>query len=240
VVSETGESQGAGVVVREATRVGPDGVGQGPLRVAPGRRRVSLPWLTLGVLVAAGCALVFVSLLVNVGQRHAVLVVARPVEAGQPIGERDVRAVRVAADPGVAAIPASAKAAVVGRPAAFPLAPGMLLAEAALGEPAGLGGGEALAGVALKPGQYPPGLSAGARVVVLATGAGGSDSQLGGQTSSAEPLVRAATVVGVSDPDTAGGVSVVTLKIPAEAAGRVASAAAVGRISLVRVRAGAP
>jgi hypothetical protein len=210
----------------------------GGLRLATPRRPRSLPRIAVGVLLVVGCALAFAVASARLGDRRAVLVVARAVPAGQVIDTGDLTVARVSADPALRPLPSSARAAVVGRPAAVPLLVGTLLTVAALGPPATLRPGEALVGVALKPGQYPPGLAAGARVLVAETGPdpGGAVPAGGGQ-----PLTVAATVAGVADPaaEVGEGDTVVALVLPAAGAPRVAAAGASGRVVLVAVPASA-
>jgi hypothetical protein len=185
----------------------------------------------VGVLLVVGCALAFAVGSARLGDRRAVLVVARAVPAGQLIDSRDLAVARVSVDPALRPVPSSARAGVVGRPAAVPLLAGTLLTVAALGPPATLRPGEALVGVALKPGQFPPGLAAGARVLVAETGLDpGGAVPAGG----AQPLTVAATVVGVADP-AAEGDTVVALVLAAAGAPRVAAAGAAGRVVLVAV-----
>jgi len=96
--------------------------------------------------------------------------------------------------------------------------------------------GEALVGLALKPGQYPPELAAGAQVLAAETGP---------QTDAAAtavpgglPVTHRAVVVGVAAPaaeDADAGEVVVSLKLDTAFAPRVAAAGAAGRVVLVLV-----
>jgi hypothetical protein len=209
----------------------------GGLRLATPRRPRSVPRVAVGVLLVVGCALAFAVASARLGDRRAVLVVTRAVAAGQVIDAGDLTVARVSADPALRPLPSSARAAVVGRPAAVPLLAGTLLTVAALGPPATLRPGEALVGVALKPGQYPPGLAAGARVLVAETGPDPSGAVPAG---GGQPLTVAATVAGVADPATeVEGDTVVALVLPAAGAPRVAAAGASGRVVLVAVPASA-
>jgi len=162
------------------------------LRVAPAGRR-SLPWVLAGLLLVVVCALAFAVTSSRLGQRQAVLAIAHAVPAGHLVDHSDLAVVRVSVDPGLRPIAASAQATVVGRPAAVPLLPGTLLTEAALGAPSALRTGEAVVGLALKPGQFPPGLAAGARVLAAETG---PDADTAVAATGSSPRTYRAVVVG--------------------------------------------
>jgi hypothetical protein len=230
-------------MVRQATTSSPSGSGQqhGPSgrqswRLPPARSRVSVPWVLFGLLLVVGLGLAGVVVIDQVDERQAVLAVARPVEIGQPISELDLTTIQVAAEPGAALLPADAHPEVVGQPAAIRLTPGMLLAPAAVGAPAGLTAQEALVGVALEAGRYPPEVTAGASVTVVEVL--GPD-QAGGQGQgdpSGRVLTDQAVVLAVhAPPEQIGGASVVTLTVPLGAVGPVSAAAAAGRVALVQV-----
>lgn len=139
-----------------------------PLRrsVTAGRRR-RLPHLLVGVLLVVACAAGVVVLSQQLGERRPVLVVTRPLTAGQVLTDSDLGQARVAADPGVAVIDAARRPAVLGRPVAVDVRPGSLLTEHALGEPEVPAAGEAVVALSVKPGRYPPRLAAGASVLVV-------------------------------------------------------------------------
>jgi hypothetical protein len=209
------------------------------VRVAPAARPRSLPWIAAGLLLVVGCALLFALGSARLGARRAVLAVARAVPAGQLVEERDLTVVRISTDPGLRPLPASARDAVRGRPAAVPLVPGTLLTAAQLGAPATLGPGEAVIGLALKPGQFPPGLAAGASVLVAEAGGDspGTPPAVGG----ALRAVRA-TILEVTAPaDAAADPGLVTaVKLPAAAAPALAAAGAAGRVVVVVLAPAAP
>lgn len=212
--------------------------------MAPRPRRVSLPWVTLGLLVIAGCMLAGATLANSLQQSQAVLAAAQPIQVGQAISEADLTTVELAAAQGVAVIPAADQARVVGQPAAVVMLPGMLLTPGALGQPAGMGPNEALAGVELAQGRFPPGVGAGAQVELLDTGAanaaqpstGVDDEQTAGQ---ARVLGRATVVAVQAGDEVAGGGSVATLKLLRDTAQQVTATAAAGRLALVLVTEGA-
>ncbi|MFD4636885.1 hypothetical protein ACFWN2_06190 [Lentzea sp. NPDC058436] len=135
----------------------------------PGRRRRSVPHLILGVALVVACAAGGVVAAQELGQRQEVVALARPVDVGHVILEQDLVGVSLALDDAVKVVPASAAASVVGRQVAYSLPVGVLLTDDVLGPPQVPGEGRAIAALGLKPGQFPPELSAGSNVAVLAS-----------------------------------------------------------------------
>ncbi len=185
-----------------------------------------------GALVLALCTLGAVIVFGRIGDRQAVLVMARTVEVGTIVQPADVRAVEVSADPGLGAVPAAQRARVVGRPAAVRLVSGSLLSPAQVGDGGGLPDGMALVGAVLKAGQFPLGLAAG-DTVALVTAAGSAPTATVGTDVSPEPAT--ATVVAVELARDAIGTTTVSLQVPAQAAPAIAGAGAAGRLNLVVV-----
>jgi hypothetical protein len=128
-----------------------------------------VPHLLLGVLLITSCTTGAVVWSLNLGDRRAALVLARPVALGDTLEPGDLREVSVALDPGVDAIPASDAPSVVGRTAAANLPAGLLLPRGALGASPLPGDGRAIAALAVQPGQVSPDVHAGARVLVVRT-----------------------------------------------------------------------
>jgi len=204
-----------------------------PSRLAPPApvRRRSPSLATLGVLCCFLGALVFGALHLRLDRRSEVLAVARPVAAGQVVQAADLRVVRAPSIGGVSPLAASAESRVVGRPAAVSLVPGALLVQADLGSGSLVGAGQAVVGVALKPGQLPGVLRPGDRVLVVDTGS--SQVSAGGLSSgSPAPPVTASVLSLSASPDGTGN-SVVSLVVFEGDAPSVARLAAGGRVSLV-------
>lgn len=168
----------------------------------------------------------------RVGDRQAVLAVARPVPAGQVIDDTDIRDVRLSTDPGVRTVVASDRDRVVGMVAKVTLVPGTTLAWDSLSpQSAALASNEAVVGISLKPGTFPKELRAGDRVQVVqgATVTGSRDEQ-------ATTLVPDARVRSVAKADRGSEGSVlVSLVVPASTSAAVAAGAAAGRIALAVV-----
>src|SRR4029077_18525910 len=69
----------------------------------------------------------------------------------------------------VATVPATSESSVVGRTVAMPIAEGSLLNPQAIGSGRALRAGEAMVGLALKPGTFPSSLAPGDHVRVVST-----------------------------------------------------------------------
>jgi hypothetical protein len=187
------------------------------------------------VLLVLGCALAFGVVSSQLGDRQAVLAIAREVPAGQVLSVRDLATVNVTVDPGLRPVPATERSSVVGRPAAVPLMPGTLLTPADLGAPAMLGPDQAVVALALKAGRFPPALTPGAQVMVADTGDAGVGALSDGSSAvlADTPLASSATVVEVDRPEDTQDTTVVSVRVPASAATRLASAGAADRVALV-------
>jgi hypothetical protein len=207
--------------------------------VAVRTRHRSLPLAVTGALLVAGCALAFALAWLRAGDRTPVLALARTVAAGQVITSADLTVAHVSVQGPVTLIPAGQEAAVTGRAAAVGLSAGSLLTAAGLGAPPPPAG-QALLGVAVKAGQFPPGLAAGATVDVLATPAEvASGSQPGGGNAGqvALPVGRAVVDAVTAQPGTPGAL-VVELQVYQDAVPQVVAAASTGQIDLAAVPAG--
>lgn len=198
-----------------------------PLRVAADAAR--RPGVALAAVVVIGvCAALAGTLLVRADRRTPVLAVARPVAAGHQIGTGDLRVVRVGTT-GVPLVSARDRSTAVGATAKVDLLAGMLLTRDMLTDPFIPGPGEAVVGVALKPGQLPAGgLSASDRVQVVSTGTTGD----GSSPSGAVVLVATARVFDVRTDETNELVTI-SVVVPQQAAAAVARAASAGEASLV-------
>lgn len=214
------------------------GDGRGPAGVAVRAGRRSGPLAAAGVLLVAGCALAFALAWLRAGDRVPVLALSRTVAAGQVITPGDLTVVRVSAQGQVALVPAAQQAAIAGHTAAATLPAGSLLSRGDIGT-APPGPGQALVGVAVKAGQFPPDLAAGDTVDVLATPAGSatSASPQGNGVQAALPAGRA-VVVSVTEQQDTPGSAVVELRVAQDAMPQVAAVAAAGQIDLATVAAG--
>ena len=206
--------------------------GSRPAGPAPAlRRRRNIPLAVGGALAVIICAALFATAWQNAGHRQPVLAIARDVAAGQLITAADLQVAQVSAGEGVILVPAAQEPSVIGHPAAASLAAGSLLAAGDVGTPQPAHGQVRL-GVALKPGQYPPDLSPGQEVDVLAVpAAAGTASGAQGSTQTALPVGTAVVLSVTAQAAEAGGI-VAELQASQDEMPQIAAAAASGLITL--------
>ncbi len=200
------------------------------------RRRVSVPRVLLGAVLVLGFALAGAAVANRVDTRLPVLAAAHDIAAGQTISDADLTVVRVAADAGVATLPDTQRAAVVGRTAAMPVVKGTLLQQALLGDVAWPPAGQAVIAVGVKPGHAPAGLAAGSHVTVLIVPTSGAAPGSGSSATTTAVVQADATVVSVQPAADQSGTLVVSLLLGDAAATKIAATA--GEPSLVRLGAG--
>jgi hypothetical protein len=125
-------------------------------------------------LLVVVCATGFAVDASRLDHRHAVLALSHPISVGDVLTASDLRDVYVDAGSGVDSIPASELNTIAGRAMAVSLPAGALLTLAELGSPATPAPGTAIAAELVKAGSFPPDLTAGAHVLLIATPAGGA------------------------------------------------------------------
>jgi hypothetical protein len=193
----------------------------------------------LGLLLIVTCACAVALLTVNAGRRSAVLVVVRSVAAGAVLERADVSETHVSVDPVVHVVPVSDISRVVGRVASVNLVPGTLLSFDQLSAGPRLPPGNAVVGLALKPGQAPSTLQPLDRVMLVqtvgATGSGPS-AQSGAASGSAQPsstvLVPSAQVYAIEQ-SADGQTTMVSVAVSSASAPAVAAASTTDQISVV-------
>jgi hypothetical protein len=191
-----------------------------------------------GVLLVVGSALVFATIWARAGSETRVLVLTRSVDAGHVLVSSDLRSANVSAGGGVATVLAASESSVVGRTVAVPLAEGSLLNSAALGAGRALRAGEAMVGLALKPGTFPSSLAPGDHVRVVDTTSASSTSGVAAQARNASSGAMG-VVMGIEANAAAGdGSAVVSLRLDDDMADGVAQLASADHASLVLVPAG--
>jgi hypothetical protein len=189
----------------------------------PAARRVRVPQLALGVLLACVAALGFVLFHAASVQRAPVLALATDVERGQVLAAEHLRVVHVGSDDVLAVTPADRSDLLVGRAAITDLQAGTLVTVEQVAAGATLTPGAGVVGLALSPGQYPtPRLAIGDLVTVVEVANG------------LEVLVETAEVVGV-EPVGTQGQRFVSLQAGETPAAMVAAAAATGEVRLVLI-----
>jgi hypothetical protein len=189
----------------------------------PAVRRVRVPQLALGVLLAGLAALGFVLFNAASVQRSPVLALATDVQRGQVVTVEDLQVVHVGSDDVLALTSADRSDLLVGRAAVTDLTAGTLLTEDQVVAGATLTPGAGVVGLALAPGQYPtPHLSIGDLVTVVEV------------ADELDVLVEAAEVVG-SEPVGTQGQRFISLQTGEPDATTVAAAAATGEVRLVLI-----
>jgi SAF domain len=201
----------------------------------PPRRPRNIAGATLGVLLVLLCATAVAVYTSNAGHRRPVLVMVRSVRAGAAISAGDIGEARVAADPSVRALPASARARVIGRIAAFDIAGGTLLTTAELATGPEVAAGFSVVGLNVKLGYAPAGLRPSVRVRLAFTPNGTSgapDSAQLGANGSGSVLVPEARVFDVAaTPDGQG--QIVSVIVDDASAPALAAAGARGQVSVI-------
>ena len=220
----------------------------------PKSNKVRRPVMALAstVLIFASIA-IFAGLYANAGHRVPIVAVVQPVHQGQRISGADLGEVEASISGSVRPIPYSAVGSVVGKEAAVALVPGSILTTGDISNASSIPLGEAIVGVALKPGQLPSaGVVPGEQVMLIQTGLPGSPaptlptSSSSGSSSSADSTSSQPSSVGVLVPraevydvastgSTSGDTStqLVSVQLPEDLAPAVSVAAAAGEVSVV-------
>ena len=202
-------------------------------RGTPVAKRRHLPLVVVGVFLVVGGALAFTDASLHLGSREDVLVTTSALSAGQMLGPSDLTSVAVSRGSGIALVPASAESSIVGRPLAVPLVAGAPITTSEVGSPSSLVAGTDVVAVLLKPGGFPPALSAGDRVDVVPVAPTGSLSA----PSSTSPVAATVLSIGAAPSDANGG-TVVALQVKSSGAATVAQLSAAGDASLIELGGG--
>lgn len=201
--------------------------GASPGRPTPPIRQRNVARTAIGTLVLVVSTLGVVALTADTGATRRVLIVRNSVAAGEPLRQADLTSVAVDADLPVAVVSASQHDRLVGHRAAVTLVPGALLSPNQIGASTDIEG-TALVGATLAAGQYPSTLQVGDRVLVVTTEAADSGRP------AVDPQPIRGVVVELVPGSTSSEPTVVTLRVPIDAAPQGAAAGA-GHVSLVSV-----
>lgn len=200
----------------------------------PPRRR----WgrVAVGALLALLGAWAGMVLVATAGGREEMLALAADVGRGEQIERDDLKVVRVAADTGVATVPAGDIDEIVGKLAASDLPSGSLLSrDQVLGEGERVvTTDEAVVGARLAPGAAPRGEVAPGTPVLVVVGPPATDGESG------TPTEVTGWLRDIGDPAENTGAREASLVVPASSAATVAAAAADERIAVVTLGDAAP
>ena len=200
-------------------------------RLAIPKRQPKRLMMAGGVLVVAVAALSVYWVSQKSTQQEAVVALARDVAWGQQIQPADLEQVKIAVDPGLAAVSWAREGSLVGKYAASKLWAGTLLSANSVTAEQVLGAGTALIGLSVKAGQMPMSPLQPGEPVELVT----VPAQDAAAAAAAAPV--SATVYRTSG-GISGGFVPVDVIVPQAVAARLATDSAAGRIVVVLLPAG--
>ena len=204
------------------------------VRVAAAPRRWTAKGLAAAVIFVVLGGLVVMFGVASFTKRDTVLVVAKTVPVGATIDASDVTTAKITSDPALTPIPGGERDQVIGKVALVDLKPGTLFTRDELGTSDGFTTGQVLVALPLKQGQFPArGLAAGQSVLVVAT-PGSSSNSAGppaGTTTPSTGTKAVVTEVGATDAST--GVTVVDVRVAANAGVPLAQLASTGNAAVI-------
>ena len=227
-------------VKKPAPAANPAGVAGKSVPAPPVVRQAAAPrqWspkaLAAAVLLVLLGGLVVMVALPRYAERRDVLVMARPVKAGQVLVAQDLTTAKVAAGPDVSTIAADQASTAVGKITRADLAAGVALAPSLVAEDTGFDAGQALVGLALKTGQVPSaGIQVGQSVTIV-----GTPGTTAGQPGVWASASYSGVVVSLGAKDPATGVMVLDVRVPVADAPKVARLASTGNLAVLALPVG--
>jgi SAF domain len=201
-----------------------------------GRRRSRISEIVVGIVVVAVCALGVVVWHSSASSTEAVLVLARPMHAGEPLDAAALRAEPVHVGATVGHVPAADLHRMVGKVAAADLAQGTLVSDSLfIGRPP-VPAGSTVVAAALAPGQFATfQLRPGQAVAAIRTGGQPAATGATDENAGAGTVLAHATVYEIRTLSDTAGTWIVSLLVPEASAPAVASAAAAKALSLALV-----
>ncbi|MGP3971004.1 hypothetical protein [Streptomyces sp. 6N223] len=205
------------------------------LPTPPRERKPALAALA-ALLVLVG-ALGATLLVLRAGERIEAIKITEEVPAGQPIPDDAIESVMVADNTGVAYVEWSQRDQLDDFRAATDLVEGSVLVGKMLTTDAGIPEGQALVGVNLQPGHYPPGLEVGDTVDVLLVGDAATEEEPEGTVP--EPVLvsgaRVTEIFGEDDEVDGNSALALQLRVDVDAVPSLARAAAEDAVSVAEV-----
>lgn len=204
------------------------------VREASAPRRWTPKGLALAVILIVLGGLLVVIGLQHFAQRDSVLVVAKPVSVGSRITGADVTTAKITTDAALKPISSGDRDQVVGKIATVDLLPGTLFTRADLGTSDGFTPGQVLVPLPLKLGQMPArGLSPGEKITIVATPSSDGTSSAGSSSAAPSTSGTDAVVAEVGSPDASSGLTVVDVRVPADASVALARLGASGNATVL-------
>ncbi len=196
----------------------------------PPKRRKRPALLAAGIILVVAGGLSAYALASSMSTRTAVVVAASDIAWGETIAVGDLASAQVAADPVLARIPWTDRATVIGQRAGTDIHHGSLIGPADLMTGQIPPVGQALVGVAVKPGQLPATpLTPGQRIIVTR-----NTADTHAAPEAAAPMAVDAVVLTVGDVD-AGGARTVDVLVAQDDATALTQWSAAGAASIVVV-----
>ncbi|MFB7376563.1 hypothetical protein ACFC6U_01730 [Kitasatospora purpeofusca] len=199
----------------------------------------------LAALLILGGGLAGAALYQQAGQKVEAVKVTQRIAPGQSIPESAIQQIQVAKDTDVPFVRWDQRASLTGKYfAASDIPAGTLLTGPMLTTKVGVSSDQAVVGLSLKAGQFPPGLREGDRIRVLWVGkdltkapAAGATPAAGQGTGAASGLSLAESAVVrqvfKSDSGTAGSNLSLSITVAADKSGPIAQAASASEVALV-------
>jgi hypothetical protein len=201
----------------------------------PRERKPALAALA-ALLVLVG-ALGATLLVLRAGERVEAIMITEQVPAGQPIPDDAITSVMVADNTDVAYVEWSKREQLEKYRAATDLVEGSVLVGKMLTTDAGIDQGEALVGVNLQPGHYPPGLEIGDTVDVYLVGDAVEETDEEGTPADPQLVsgARVTEIYGEDDEVDGNGALSLQLRVDVDDVPALASAAAEDAVSVAEV-----
>ncbi len=212
-------------------------IGVSPARPKTGapKKRRSAGRVLLGGLVVMACAFASAAVTLRSEMSGTALAVQSDLPAGHTLTKNDLRVVKAAVGPGVDFVPADRDVTVIGKQLTVPLVAGAVLVTENVGAPAYPQQGQAIIGVAVKPGQYPPDLAPGDRIAVSSVPSDVAAADIGTTGTATKPTTVVAVVTKVDRPEQPQNPAVVTLLLPKSDAQDMAAPVAQGLVTLMQI-----
>ncbi|WP_405907150.1 MULTISPECIES: hypothetical protein [unclassified Streptomyces] len=216
-----------------------------PVQPAMGERLPAPPRERKPALAALAVLLILVGalgatmLVLRAGDRIEVVKVTKDIQAGESVSASNTTSVMVAADTGIEYVEWSALDTLKTYKAKSPIYAGTVVIGGMFTKTESIPAGKASVGLALKEGQYPAGIKAGATVAVYRVGDSGTTGSSSSTTGTGDTLLvdqAKVTFVETESDSTISSTNLpVTLTVDSADAAAVTQASAAGEVALVLI-----